>query len=242
MGIRMRCPQCGKALIVKDELAHRRIQCPTCQAIFSVPRGTDGWPAAPATAAAQPAGQNTSAAPCGCLAVMALVAVVALGIWWVRSAGTQTTPPPLAQAAVPTSSPGTTIPPPRTSAEPRPETPQTTTIQRDNTKDKSDSPLPAVVPKPKTLGGINGENAEAKHKELDNSKPADNPKSFLSLRALAKEFLESFETWRQAIVDPKQFLQPAFAPTEDQLVEGTEFLFDRVLGLFPLIRALGLNL
>jgi hypothetical protein len=47
MPIPLECGQCGRAMKVKDELAGKRVKCPGCQAVLTVPRpGPDAEDAA----------------------------------------------------------------------------------------------------------------------------------------------------------------------------------------------------
>jgi hypothetical protein len=57
MPIRVACPQCSKNLAVKDELAGKRIRCPNCQNVVTIPAATNGAakPTTPAKPAAGPA-------------------------------------------------------------------------------------------------------------------------------------------------------------------------------------------
>lgn len=57
MPIRVACPQCSKNLAVKDELAGKRIRCPNCQNVVTIPAASNGAakPPAPSKPAAGPA-------------------------------------------------------------------------------------------------------------------------------------------------------------------------------------------
>jgi hypothetical protein len=147
-----------------------------------------------------------------------------MGVWWMIRAGRQPTPTPVAEAAAPTTPQPTTVPETRPSTEPKSETPPTKKTAPDKGKSGADNAAPPAIPRPPASEATKTEKPEAKHKETDNSKNAgENSKSALSLRSLAKEFLEGFKKWREAISDPKHFVQPGFDPTEDQLIEGIEF-------------------
>jgi hypothetical protein len=49
-----------------------------------------------------------------------------------------------------------------------------------------------------------------------------------------------FERWRQAVLNPEQFLQPAFQPTEDQLSDGLEFYLIMFIVSFIFVAPLAL--
>src|SRR5436309_1301759 len=86
MSISIACPNCGKALRVKDEWAGRRATCPGCGTTFPVP-GTAAAPDAPIAANAPPGSQPSPPPPSSTspksptlTGIITLIVAVAVGV------------------------------------------------------------------------------------------------------------------------------------------------------------------
>ncbi|MFO0928040.1 MAG: YIP1 family protein [Gemmataceae bacterium] len=62
----------------------------------------------------------------------------------------------------------------------------------------------------------------------------------MALREVVKEAMVGFERWKQALLNPQQFLEVGFQPTEDQLTEGLEFYLMMFVVSFVLFAPLAL--
>jgi lipopolysaccharide-induced tumor necrosis factor-alpha factor len=61
--IKIKCPECGKTLRVADEHAGRKVKCPGCQAVITIPATSNSAQADPNVPRAAPAPQTASNAP-----------------------------------------------------------------------------------------------------------------------------------------------------------------------------------